>query len=890
MGIQGFVNAGCLALSSSQYRVQWADVTQGGNYFLATGPLAGQAMWTGMAMGAVASAVSGPLSAIARLFQIILNPFISFPIAFASCMVKENFYESSAYSKAAAIEPQYYALGKEVHDSHSGTVTLNLEGIERHFLIGENIDYAMKNSVEHAGKRYECEELKPGESFDKNCREITRDGEKINVRLLVESLGRPYIEQEIEGKIHYFAIGDEVGKPIARKTVTIKDDGKDWFSREKHYEIQPIEKHKKGCATIRSKEQKVFFRTGQELDTPKEGSYELIINGERKYFSSAKIASQEFPGVSGALNRATEYFTGYSFLPTRLSKISKEALLYINENFSDVLRVAIAVSGVVLVCLGQMATGAGILTVAVYEYLDHDLGVIPQKVSIFMEKWMPTISMVGLLIVGSAFTQVTAGITLLLTIPSVQQFMHHKISALIRGLFSFSVLAMIARYGGDRTAESSKEFTQDVVKYPGLEEFDAPFTFRKDLNAREIRAILNSAWNNDSWKQYEINPSYLTKFLVNSIELPENRNFDLLLEIWDKQGKKLLEKDAYNRMLKKLAKDNRFINFLQKSYREVKRFHFEYDSKQPGKEWEQQQAAMTKHLSDIEKYIEKLAQQSKVTKEQFVADYYRKELQIFVNKLKGSHSISGSRSYLQDAIDSTSRLIPFLLDDKTNEIQREDALEILAVEAADYCSLRLKMTTQNVLQGFLQPVIEESEKKYSESEQFARECLRRFEKERVESAMEKVQYSLVSGVREENLENIMLDVHLNNAITRVFKRTFCPMTEQDIYDFSLTELIFADTIALYFRAMIHKEAFEKGVPEIMEDLQTVPGTQRNRVLEYLRDWAQKNDRLEQAEKDTLLNGDGLLTYDAVLEDADVAYKWHVLMLMTMGILRKKQAA
>ena len=65
-----------------------------------------------------------------------------------------------------------------------------------------------------------------------------------------------------------------------------------------------------------------------------------------------------------------------------------------------------------------MAIGA--FAAVAYEWLDHDLGIIPQKVSLFMEKWMPALSMVGLLLVGSFMSQAMAGISLLFMIPEAE--------------------------------------------------------------------------------------------------------------------------------------------------------------------------------------------------------------------------------------------------------------------------------------------------------------------------------------------------------------------------------------------------------------------------------------------------------------------------------------
>ncbi|MBU6445845.1 MAG: hypothetical protein KGQ49_00425, partial [Verrucomicrobia bacterium] len=653
-----------------------------------------QALWAGGLMSMVASAVSGPLSGLAQLFSVVFSPVISIPLSIISCAVKAGFYESSATATAAPCTRFYVREGEPVLAAAAGTVTLRVDGVERHFLVGRNLDYYVADTVMDGGKRYRVRWLDDGEHFDDRCREIVRNGQRERVRLEFEVDEKKYIKQEINGEAHYFELEREVEAPIPR---TVRGD-----TRWENYRLREVPTEQPGCVKITSEEQILHYDTGTELAEPTATSRTFFMNGVARHYASAKYVSFPSFGLSGALNAASQHWFKCSILPTRLSRIASQTLFWINQNGSTLIRIALVVAGCALLYFGAFAMAAGTLLPVVYETLEHDVGLIPHTVALFMETWMPTLSMMGLLIVGSVPAQIMAACSLLMKIPEVQQLVHLKVAMVMRQMTLQVAAPILAwsmrRLGASERTSNIRHIEEEIIApirtYPLPEEFEAPFVQRKEMSAAEIEATLQGRY-----AEYELNPALLTKNMEPLLQLQENRDFASLMNLWDRVGDQWDQQ--YPALLKRLADDQRFIQYLQTRFSEAKRFFFDGREAQEGlSRREQYDIAWNNYLGDIEGWIAPFARERNLTTEQFVVHYVRQQLQCYVDKISETRPIEGEQKHLRDAIANTAHILPFLLRNDVAPVELHDALLKLAIEGGDYCSLAMRRASQEVLAGF----------------------------------------------------------------------------------------------------------------------------------------------------------------------------------------------
>lgn len=138
----------------------------------------------------------------------------------------------------------------------------------------------------------------------------------------------------------------------------------------------------------------------------------------------------------------------------------------------------------------------------------------------------------------------------------------------------------------------------------------------------------------------------------------------------------------------------------------------------------------------------------------------------------------------------------------------------------------------------------------------------------------------------EQFQDTAEDIHLYTAVTRSIKRGFYPLDDEEKNEFTIAELLFNESLLLPFRAMLKKE-FEIRIPDAMNAL----GIDReqlgqSRILNYLRTWVEQNPNLSAQERGELLAGP-LNNGEDALGDADNYRKWNRLILVILGIYRKK---
>lgn len=949
VAISGFVNTWAPAFSSTLQRVDVRNIRQGGNDLLAAFPLALQATFASSVMASVAAAVAGPFALLARFFQILFSPFISFPLAIISCAAKEGFYEESVKASAAVTTQFFVASQEGSPEQIRGTVTLQVDGVERHFILDGRIDWYVESTVEVDGARHWFHELADGEIFNDQCREVEINGRRVQVKLECEAGQKKFIEQEQNGVKHYFELGAEVAAPI-RGTITVRTpiDQMDWRNPvwERHYFLNTVPNETPNCTKIKSTQQTFYYDTGEEISSPEPGSRTFIINGVARHFASATCVRSPSSGLSTGLNAITDKLFGVSLLPTRLSAFAATALSLVNQYMSEVVRIALIVSGLGFLYFGATAMAAGALAAVVYETLDHDLGIIPHKVSLFMEEWMPMLSSVGLLIVGSIYSQVLAAASLAMMIPSVQLWVHEKVSALTRKAMIEVADSLIswfaARQGDERRPRQIDELLASLRAAPSLEECHAPFEQRKGMAFTEINEILNGEDNG-----YELNPAGLTKEFKPVLQLAENRDFNILMRLWDERADRWIQ--SYPLFLNQLADDEKFIKILKARIPGARSFFFEYDPTNHHQNRTQQYAAaQTQYRQDVEAWITTLAEEQNISKEQFVVNFVRSQLQAYVEKLSGTRPIEGERWLLEDTIEDTSKIIPLLLDPNTTALDIESSLRKLAIEAGDYCALGMQRASREVLESFTEPLILQQFDQMPPNERFEKETLWEFQRARLR-AIQGFYSEATSFLRgKEQFRSTADDIHLYTFASTALKQGFYPLAPEETYRLSIPHLLFSDTLLFPFKRILMEEFMER-VPENMNamsidrrnwfdggplsdgrgrqlyvdtdgrmlyqdnqgqeqyvldmdgeveyhDYRTAPNGQsraelrleapHNRTLNYLRSWVQTNSQLTDLEKEQLLGGPFAQNNDQ-LRDLGNPPKWNRLFLNILGIYRKK---
>lgn len=233
-------------------------------------------------------------------------------------------------------------------------------------------------------------------------------------------------------------------------------------------------------------------------------------------------------------------------LAQRYSVILSKGFSFLAVHAGDMIRIAMVVSSLALMALGQVAYGGAVLVALAYEAVDR-MGFVPRKISLFMETYMPTLSLVGNLIGGTVIVRLASAFMLPTHIHlAVSTWLLHKVDRVVRLIF---------RLPG-----------------PLLSDFDGPVEVKKEMTRDEIIEVLNSKED-----AYVINPAHCSKPV--EVKLPNCFEFDQFLILFDKiewvSKKDLLEK--------KLKDDDRFIDFFLKNHpQETKEVLKENIGKLPG--------------------------------------------------------------------------------------------------------------------------------------------------------------------------------------------------------------------------------------------------------------------------------------------------------------------
>lgn len=519
------------------------------------------------------------------------------------------------------------------------------------------------------------------------------------------------------------------------------------------------------------------------------------------------------------------------------------------EYLGDMIAVAMVVSAVALMALGQPFLGGGILAALLYTMIDQ-WGYIPYEMSLFVETYMPIVQILGAFFAGTPLAILTG----LLMAPA----------------YIFPEYSAWFQSGIDRLLHNV-----GVVSCLSLDELEAPLVKKHEMSFEEIKEILDG-----SSDDYELNPAHYGKWAYDLSKLPQEDNFDQYIEMFNK----IDWEDRYQVIATNLGQDERFIDeILAPKFPTI-------DKAELSKE-----AVIT--------YIPQLASQLSISKEKFVANHVKKEMKLFVDIHMKRVRVAGSQQDLYDSIEWQKKILPMLkaLKDK-DSIQYEDALLTLAIAGGGYCGRGQKNTSSNLFHDLLLSVeIDTTELSPTEAYEL-----------KLSMALQNERYKVIQHFYDLMMkaihmpDSIKKDVHGFDLYRILLAMGFYPLTEYERRSLGIDGLMMWEYYGgLGIREFLYKQ-YETGAtlelddfgvevrenydPGIKNAINSVGG--KIAIAPHLTQMIENNTRLNEQEKlelkEILLNNDpndedGFYFANQSNYEASVQR----LLFVMMGIMRKK---
>lgn len=538
-----------------------------------------------------------------------------------------------------------------------------------------------------------------------------------------------------------------------------------------------------------------------------------------------------YPAFAFGVN--TYLWTGLQ-LPARVEDMSPWVVAVIDftaDHAGAIMQGAIVVGSIALIALGSYVLGGCILGALIYQVLDEDLGVIPRKVSLFMETYMPIISWVGILIAGNVVLQTLAVCTLITYIPGVFPFFMEKMD--------YYVCKRLRDIGAELPGAS-------------LKEIHAPLVENKEPSYQKIIAILDG---NDS--AFEINPAHCSKPIIDIACLPKDRTFDKLLTLFDR----IDWTQRYPVVSGKLKDDDRFMDFLVKRFPTIKK------------------SALKK---EFDSYVNRLAEKEKITQKQFVANWVRTQMKDgLIPVLKGERRVEGRQQDLDDAITSCAMLLPYLEGlGESDRIDFEDTLLSLAIEGGFYCGRGAKRIASELVRKLLYKTLpEHAENTGSPDRDYelkVRQALQDTRAEIVEAKYRWLTQSL-------HLPDVVADdVHGHDIYRQFLCMGFFPLTPHEQQNMNTAS-------HLLWEMYHHLEVYQ---PEMMREYQegldaTIHAQGDVYFGGYIRRIINANRNLTQKQKEALIERYSNIAFSSFGATQEM-HRFRRLMLVMLGVLRPRQ--
>lgn len=513
-------------------------------------------------------------------------------------------------------------------------------------------------------------------------------------------------------------------------------------------------------------------------------------------------------------------------IPEKLGKRTIKTCNFLATHWEKITSIALIVGSIAAIAIGNVAFGAMSLTAVAYEYLDSK-GHVPHKISLFMEKYMHLISAVGLFLSGNIILRVVFGGILLSTISNK---CNNKVLYVVDSFF--------------RNISFKKK------KSPTLKQYDAPLVEKRKLSFEEINTILDRDPSN-----YEMNPAHCSKKAFQHTELPADRDFAKFLQEFNA----INWSEKYQILLPKMKDDDRFIDFLATKFPEEERADL-YDN--------------------IEDYIQRLADEKEISKEQYAEQWAREQMILFIDGIQGRRHVEGSQRDLADGIENCAKLNPYL--QKLKPMEKESALLRLAIEGGAYCGSGVKRASGDLLDEFLQ-----SETINNPAE--VEDPCTNYEL-KIKQALQDRRKALVQKSYQDIFQIFHIDapndVHMAEEYSHVLGVGFIPLSAYEKRKINLTQIVNGHLFYAGFREPLYKEYSEnfdnpEGVlhQAISEHGEAHFGT-------YMASMIQGNKDLTKEQKDQLIEKYTERNEDQWTQE-ETEIRFHNLMYVQLGIIRPK---
>lgn len=435
--------------------------------------------------------------------------------------------------------------------------------------------------------------------------------------------------------------------------------------------------------------------------------------------------------------------------PQHLNENRVKAFSFLSENMSVITKIGVAVVTVTLPFFGFGSLAAGIAGPVIFQALET-ANLVPTKVSLAVEKYMPTVANASILVGGGLFSQVLAAVTLLGATPKTSMFIQKKVENLI--------------------------LKKWLKEGPTLEEIDAPWEERNDLTFEQFKYI----FENDDPDKYEINPSHCSKQAYFGLNIPEDRNFKSFLNLFEQ----IDWTERYHLLKRAFKDDDRFVDLLKQKF--------------PGNSNENLR-------ENFEQYVEKLASEEGQSKEEFLAAQLRMQMQQLVAVLCKEELPKGLIHDLEDAIVNSGQILAYLLmkneDNPTDKIEMEDTLIKLAIEGGDYCARGVKRATGEISSGIISRFMKIEDEPLKAYELKIRQQLQFMRQQIMQSFYQKVIEIMVKMSKGEALSSfsfnkqttdkhavaISEDVHTMDFYRQYLALGFYPLTENERSRFGFSD-------------------------------------------------------------------------------------------------------
>lgn len=553
----------------------------------------------------------------------------------------------------------------------------------------------------------------------------------------------------------------------------------------------------------------------------------------------------------GSYNQAAAYLNANILpasiqLPTELGQRTITIATFFVDHLGNIARVCMIAGGVALICLKQYYFGVPFFLGIGYEALDS-YGYVPRKISLFMEKYSPLISFIGLACTGNAINAVLWGSTSLLTIfPEYNRILQQKVDRIAQYCFGW--------------------------EGPRLEEIEAPLVQNRELSYDEINAILHCQEQPQSFTNriiapdYEINPAHCSK--ASAQMLAHDRNFDGFTTHFDS----INWNREYGLVSRKLKDDDRFIQML------AERFN-------------QTDHALLRR--DFENYMERIAEQDiledpprGITKKAiFATRYLRNQNATLIRVLKGEERVRGQQRDLEIAINNASQILAHINQLPTgtgsNQVEKIDILLKLSVEAGSYCGRGIRRATEEIVEGLrANNSVTTNVSANDLYETTFYENLYSLRRRISQNCMNEIMATIRNGgVPEETTH----DVHFHDVYRRQLGLGFIPLYAYERDSLSLLEIMIWKSI---YGNIINLEYDRYNPEEIFQEMGELP------FFNYMRGLIEANPNLTREQKDEIIekySENNTVNEVAQWQPEETQRRFHRLAFVMLGVLRRSEA-